>query len=197
MIGCVLMAAGRSARFGAENKLLAQFRGQPLYCRAMDAVPPDCETVVVTGYGEIAAEAARRGFRVVWNDQPEAGASRTVRLGTEALAACSGILFLVGDQPLLRRESAERVVACFRAHRDTICAAAAAGRRGSPCLFPREFYGALCALTGDQGGSAVIRAHASRLRLVEIPAAELLDVDTCEALASLKEEANENETDRT
>ena len=53
------------------------------------------------------------------------------------------------------------------------------GRKGNPCLFPREFYGELSALTGDRGGGAVIRAHPDRLLLVEAGTErELLDVDT-------------------
>ena len=35
------------------------------------------------------------------NDRPEEGLSRTVRLGTEQLMDCDGILYLVSDQPLL------------------------------------------------------------------------------------------------
>ena len=196
MIGCVLMAAGQSTRFGTENKLLAQYGGVPLVFRAMDAVPPECRTVVVTGYAEIAAEAARRGFAVVRNDRPQDGASRTVRLGTAALADCEAILFLVGDQPLLRRDAVARVLDCYRAHPACICAGASGGKRGNPCIFPREFFAELCAVTGDRGGSAVIRQHEDRLLLVELPPEALRDVDTGAALAALKEEHHETETDR-
>ena len=59
MIGCVVMAAGASTRFGLENKLLACYQGVPLAVRAMEAVPPGCKTVVVTGYDALAEEAER------------------------------------------------------------------------------------------------------------------------------------------
>ena len=187
MIGCVVMAAGSSSRFGSENKLLANFGGRPLVHRAMDAVPPVCKTVVVTGYAEIAAEAARRGFAVVRNDRPEDGASRTVRLGTEALSDCEAILFIVGDQPGLTRAGAELVLAAHRAQPDAICAAAHNGKRGNPCLFPREFFEELTALAGDRGGSAVIRRHEDRLVLTELPAEALADIDTVEELRQMEE----------
>ena len=35
-VGCVIMASGLSRRFGT-NKLLADFCGQPMLCRAFDA----------------------------------------------------------------------------------------------------------------------------------------------------------------
>lgn len=196
MIGCVLMAAGAGTRFAGANKLLAHFGGRPLICRAMDAIPQECETVVVTGCSEIAAEAGKRGFAVAENTRPGDGVSRTIRLGVERLAHCEGILFLVGDQPLLTRRSVELILVRFRGDPTRICAAAGGGRRGNPCIFPREFFEELCTLTGDTGGSAVIRRHPERLTLVEIPAHELFDTDTGEALALLKEEYHENETDR-
>ena len=43
----------------------------------------------------------------------------------------------------------------------------------------------LRALKGDRGGTVVIRAHPSRLLLVETPEAELADVDTPAALSAL------------
>jgi len=188
LVGCVVMAAGSSTRFGKENKLLAACGGKPLAFRAMDAVPQGCKTVVVTGYAEIAAEADLRGFEVVINDRPEDGASRTVRLGTQALRGCEAILYIVGDQPRLTRAGAARILAAHAAQPDAICAASHGGKRGNPCLFPQEFFAELCALEGDTGGSAVIRRHEDRLLLVELPEEEPADVDTAAALRKLEEE---------
>ena len=56
------------------------------------------------------------------------------------------------------------------------------GVRGNPCLFPARFYPELFALTGDTGGSAVIRQHEDDLILLETDAWELTDVDTPAAL---------------
>ena len=45
-IGCVIMASGLAKRFGS-NKLLAEFDGKPLLCRAF-AVTEGLHRVVVT-----------------------------------------------------------------------------------------------------------------------------------------------------
>ena len=51
-------------------------------------------------------------------------------------------------------------------------------------VFPRALYPELLALTGDTGGSAVLRRHPERLRLVEAASpGELEDVDRPEDLA--------------
>ena len=185
--GCVVMAAGASQRFGG-NKLEACLDGKSLLQRALDAASADClDDVVVVSRGESAEEARRRGFHVVVNDRPEDGLSRTVRLGTEALEDCDGILYLVADQPLLSLETVERVVARWRKTPGCIVGASHDGKRGNPCIFPRAMFGELKSLKGDCGGTAVIRAHADLLILVETAAAELADVDTPENLTALRD----------
>ncbi len=182
------MAAGNAERFG-ENKLAAVVNGKTLIEHALDAVPAGMldAVCVVTQYDAVEALALRRGFRCVRNDRPEDGLSRTVRLGTEALQGdCDAILYLVSDQPLLRRESVETLLRFYRAHPGHIVGASHDGKRGNPCVFPGKYFSELCALTGDVGGSAVIRAHTGDLLLCEIGKRELADVDTKEALLRLK-----------
>ena len=188
MLGCVIMAAGNAVRFGA-NKLEAELDGKPLIRRAFEAVPAGVfdRVVVVTQYPAVAALAREFGFEPVRNDRPGDGLSRTVRLGTQALAQCDGIAFLVADQPLLSASAVRAVVRQWREHPSCIVGAACGTRRGNPNVFPREFFPALCALEGDRGGSAVIRRHEDALTLFEISPDELRDVDTPMALAALRD----------
>ena len=187
-VGCVVMAAGSAERFG-ENKLSAVLDGKTLLERALDAVPAELlhAVAVVTQYSAAEALAEKHGFVCIRNDRPELGQSRTIRLGTEALRdTCGAIIYMVADQPLLRRESVAALIGVWYEDPACIVAAAHDGVRGNPCVFPAEFFPELCALTGDTGGSAVIRRHRDRLRLVEIAPQELLDVDTEEALELMK-----------
>ena len=105
-VGCVVMAAGLSSRYGA-NKLLERLEGRSLIERTLEAVPLEAfsAAAVVAWHPEILGLAERRGFLAVENDRPQDGASRTVRLGLEAVGRCDGALFLVADQPRLRRGS--------------------------------------------------------------------------------------------
>ena len=187
-IGCLLMAAGNASRFG-ENKLTARFDGQSLFSRALEAIPAGVfvRVTVVSQYPSLLEEASQAGFDPILNDRPEDGISRTIRLGTRAMADCAGILYMVADQPLLRRESVRAEVEFFRRHPDRIVAMGHGGVRGNPCIFPARFFPELTALEGDQGGSAVIRRHEDALTLFEISPDELRDVDTPMALAALRD----------
>lgn len=183
-IGCVLMAAGNGQRFG-ENKLAALVDGKPLIRHALEAIPQGLHTVVVTQYEEVLSIAQEFGFHTIINTHPEWGISHTICLGTEYLRDCDGILYMVSDQPLLRRASVEQIIKLWQAHPHAIVGAAHDGIRGNPNLFPRELYPSLLALRGDQGGNRVIRANEDRLLLVEIHKNELSDVDTKDALEEI------------
>lgn len=188
-IGCVILAAGKGERFGGD-KLHAEFSGESLILRAMQAVPEGCPAAVVTGDNAIAALAGEHEMSVVWNRCPELGISRSVCLGTMAMAQYDAICFLVADQPLLKRESVSRLLDEWREHSDFIIRAAHDGKPGNPCVFPRELFPALCSLQGDRGGSAVAKAFPDRVRLVGLPAQELMDCDTPEALRLIQKEGS-------
>jgi CTP:molybdopterin cytidylyltransferase MocA len=185
--GCVILAAGLGRRFGG-GKLFAEFDGIPLYKRAFSAVPQALfrDTVVVSAEREILVEAETMGFRPVRNPRPEDGISLSIRLGLEALGDCEGALFMVGDQPLLRRETVSALMAAARENPGCILAPVRQdGSPGNPCYFPARFFPELMALTGDTGGRRVIRTHPEALRTLAVDERELTDTDSPEALSAL------------
>ena len=187
-LGCVLMAAGASVRFGEENKLLVPFRGEPLYRRAFSAIPRDLFHAVaaVSHYEEILAAAREEGFLPVYNPAPEDGVSLTVSLGLRALSDADAAMFLVADQPLLSKKTVEELIAFFLEAPAYIAAPAFGGKRGNPVIFPKAYFSELLALRGDRGGSAVIKAHPDALRLYPLrDERERFDVDTAEAFSDL------------
>lgn len=186
---CIIMAAGAGRRFGA-NKLTALFHGEPLYARALDAIPARrfSGVIVVSGTKEILAAAREKGFLAVLNDRPEDGVSRTIRLALEEAArfAPDAAMFMVADQPLLTETSVCALMDEFEADGAHIVAMGDGERRGNPAIFPGKYFAALSALTGDRGGSDVIRENASALILHQIAdGRELFDVDSAAELERL------------
>ena len=106
-----------------------------------------------------------------------------IRLGLADLRNMDGVLFSVCDQPNLTTKSIENLINSFLESPDFIHALSWQGRRGNPVLFPKALFPELMALTGDAGGSAVIRRQAELLRLTEAGSPrELSDVDYPEEL---------------
>ena len=185
-IGCLVMAAGNANRFG-KNKLAEELDGVTLIERALRAVPAEefASVCVVSQYAQIERLAERFHFLPIHNPHPARGLSHTIRLGTEAMASCDGILYMVADQPLLRQSSVRRIVETWRRAPEKIVGAACAGRCGNPNLFPKRYFPELLALTGEQGGSFVRKRHADAYLPVELAAEELIDCDTEQALNAL------------
>jgi molybdenum cofactor cytidylyltransferase len=186
-LGCALLAAGSARRFGA-NKLTALYQGKPLIGRALEAVPTEefSALVAVTQYREVSALTEGYGFTSVENHRPDLGLSHSIHLALGALTDCDAILFLVSDQPLLRRDSVRDLIRLWRTDPERPAALAHHGVRGNPCIFPQKLFPELLALEGDRGGSAVLKRYSQELLLLEVPAQELLDVDTPRALEELE-----------
>ena len=138
-LGCLVMAAGSGRRFGG-NKLAAELDGKTLIRRALEAVPGArfSAVTVVSQYEDIEELAGQFGFAAIHNDRPDLGLSHTIRIGTEAMRTCDGILYMVADQPKLCQETVARIVEVFCQHPDRIVGAGHEGRRGNPRLLPHE-----------------------------------------------------------
>lgn len=178
-LGAVLMASGFGRRFG-ENKLLYPVNGIPMVERAFAALPPALfdRAAVVSACPEILALGAVAGYLPVCNPHAAEGRAASVRLGLAQMGDMDGVLFAVCDQPWLRRESVEHLLAGFTARPGAICALGFGDRRGNPAVFPRGLFPELLSLSGEEGGGKVIKAHRSLLCLIQAAdPRELLDVD--------------------
>ncbi len=184
-IGCVVKASGASTRFGS-NKLLAPFLGKPLLAHLLEALPGGlARTLVVTRDPAIAALAEALGRKALVHALPGEGDS--IRLGMERMLDMDGCLFCVGDQPLLTTSTLENILQAFAAHPQAIVRVGWQGQPGNPVLFPRALFPGLCALTGQETGNTVLRAHGELVRLVEAGCRqELMDIDTPEELRELE-----------
>ena len=197
-VGCVIMASGLARRFGS-NKLLADFGGRPLLCRALEvtATPALAARVVVTRSAEVKALCDAQAVPCLLHSLP--GRNDTVRLGLEALLSelpgLAGCIFLRGDQPLLRKESLEAMARDFSALDEKERAILRLGfraedgteRLGSPVLFGSSYFGALCSLPEGKGGGVVIRQHPESVQAVYAARQEELeDADTAEELERLR-----------
>jgi len=186
-LGVVLLAAGKSERFGS-NKLLCAFAGHPMVCHAMDSAKAlkAARFSAVVSCKEVAALALEHGFDVIENDAPELGQARSIVLGTEAMADMDAVLFMAGDMPLLTGESLALLVRRFEESGVGIACLADETHRGNPTVFSRVYYPELLSLSGDRGAKGILRGHADDLLIVPcLHDRELADADTPEALADI------------
>ncbi len=184
-IALVLTAAGSSKRFGSD-KLAYPIDGKPMLLHALELYDRLRErfvsrTVVLkSGAEERRLVAERMEYRVAENPDPERGIASSVAIGTEDALKSDpdGILYAVGDQPYVSEKTVNALLDAFSKDPTRIAAPTANGRRGNPVLFPKDLFPELLKLSGDVGGSQVIARYRDRLATIEVPAAELDDIDT-------------------
>lgn len=186
-IGCVILASGLGVRFGS-NKLLADFHGQPLICRILDATEGLFDKrVVVTRHEAVAALCEERNIPVIVHDLPYR--SDTVRLGLEAMEDMDGCLFCPADQPLLKRETIGNLLEYWKENRSCICRPVCGESPGSPVLFPRWAFPELKDLPQGKGGGWVMDRYPDRvMRMPVSDPCELMDADTPETLELLRQQ---------
>lgn len=183
--GCVIMASGLGKRFGS-NKLMADFLGQPMLHRALDATEGLFDRrVVVTRHESVAALCRERNVEVLLHALPHR--SDTVRLGLEALGEVDCCMFLPGDQPLLDRETVAMLLERWRETPDSMIRPVYEDTEGSPVIFPRWTFDELKDLPEGRGGGVVIRNHPHAVCRVSVTNPfELADADTPEILEILR-----------
>ena len=185
-MGCVIMASGLGRRFGG-NKLMADFHGEPLICRILDATEGIfARRVVVTRHDDVARLCDARGIPCILHDLPHR--SDTVRLGLEALPGIDRCLFATADQPLLRKETIASLALASKNDPDSIWRTCCDGTPGSPVVFPRWTFPQLLDLPEGKGGGVVIKKYPEHLHMVNVrDMYELKDVDSPEDLSELLE----------
>ena len=183
--GCVIMASGLGKRFGG-NKLMADFHGKPMIRQALDATEGlFTRRVVVTRHESVAELCREQNVEVVLHDLPNR--NDTVRLGLEALGDLDCCMFLPGDQPLLRRETAAKLLQNWQQHPDSIIRPIHEDTEGSPVVFPSWAFPELKNLPEGKGGNVVIKNHPHEVIRVSVSDPfELADVDTREMLTLLE-----------
>jgi molybdenum cofactor cytidylyltransferase len=187
-VAAVILAAGRSRRFGGA-KLLAEWRGRPLLWYVLDAVAAGRASglladarVVVAAEDEALSELARSArVPCVVNADPDQGLSTSLRCGLASLPADVGAaLVLLGDQPMIRLDVVAQLLAAWRAGAGPILRpryAGAPATPGHPVLLGRTVWSLVDRLEGDAGFGVLFASGVAGVTIVDVPGVNP-DVDT-------------------
>ena len=188
MIAGLLLAAGRSRRFGGD-KLLAPLRGRPVIEWSASALASSVDALyVVLPAGDEARRTALAPFapHVVEHARRDEGLGSSIGAGVAALpAGVEAVVVALADQPLVSRAVIGRLLERWREGGAAAVAPRYRDGQGHPVLFGRSTFGALRALSGDRGARVVLDSLAEALALVEVDEARPIDVDTPAALRAL------------
>jgi molybdenum cofactor cytidylyltransferase len=194
-IAAVVLAAGRSTRMGAINKLIAEIGGKPLVRIATEQALASraSPVIVVTGHERERVEAALAGLpvRFVHNPDYADGLGTSLKAGIAAVPEdADGAIVCLGDMPQVDSTLIDRLLGAFDPERGALVVVPSIeGRRGNPVVWSRRFFPDLMTVTGDTGARHLIASYAEAV--VEVPVAgeaALTDVDTPESFSAVKAE---------
>jgi CTP:molybdopterin cytidylyltransferase MocA/SAM-dependent methyltransferase len=184
-IAALVLAAGRSTRFGSD-KLVAEFRGRPMVEHVLGAALAAGLSPVVVVVGpdrEIRWPAAR----VVVNPDPSRGLSSSLKVGLNAVAGdepVGGVVVLLGDQPMVSPAVIAMLLGAAR-DRPIVVPRYADGEPGNPVILERSAWPLAAQLRGDRGMVQLFATHPDLVRYVDVPGANP-DVDTAAQLVALE-----------
>lgn len=174
-VGLLVLAAGRSERFGADDKLLADCGGRPLLAVTLANLGrvPVARRLAVVSSDAVAVLCRRAGFGVQWVPRG-VGQGDSLAAGVRALQGqVARLVVALGDMPRLPPEAVTRLLDLPA---DQPACAAMGAIPMPPVVFPADWLPRLAGLSGDRGAGALLRDLPAETRL-PMPAAWLADVD--------------------
>lgn len=211
-VTAVVLAAGLSCRMG-ENKLLLPVLGRPMLMHSISLVSQldVSQRILVTNpetareigenawisddemkceytrkNGNIENEHTQNKWEIILNTEAEKGQSESVKLAVKAAKPENSLLFFMGDQPFLDRQTVENILA-FNDGMHMVNPVDEQGQVASPSLIPPRFREELLALTGDTGGRFLRQKYPQYVKTVAVSQGALLfDIDTKEAYEKIK-----------
>ncbi len=179
-MACLVLASGLSRRFGHNDKLLAEFKGQALlaYClNAAKAAPFDDYFVVTPDPDPRAILARNHGFNVINNPNPEFGQGASLALGAGKLIekGFDATCILLGDMPFITSQFLKKLIAASEGQE--VMFSRHAGRFMPPAIFKSDALHKLTTLTGDQGARA-LDFSGCQLEHLNLPPELAIDIDS-------------------
>jgi molybdenum cofactor cytidylyltransferase len=194
-IAAAVLAAGRSTRMGAVNKMLAEIGGKPLVRIAAEQALASRATpvIVVTGHERERVEQALAGLplRFVHNPDYAEGLGTSLARGIAAVPEdCDGAIVCLGDMPQVDSGLIDKLLTAFDPERGALIVVPSIdGRRGNPVVWSRRFFGDLMGISGDIGARHLIGQYSEAVAEVPLAGdAALTDVDTPESFSAVKAE---------
>lgn len=191
----LITAAGASTRMRGTDKLLQMVDGEPLLrrqaARALAASPLVGVTLSPTHEERMLAIAGLEVESCVLADAAEGMAASLRQAARSALTyrgnqTATAIMVVPADMPDLTTDDMRRMINAHAAAPAAILRGTAAdGTAGHPVLFPRDLWGELLRLRGDQGARPVLMRFSDRVVTVALPGGNATtDLDTPEDWAN-------------
>ena len=189
----IVLAAGKSARFGS-NKQLCLLHGQPLLGHAIEhanAIPIDELIITVSRDVDIILPLFPPSAKsCVISSGANQGIGNSISKAMECIDKnTTHTFFMLADQPLVSADKLRKLIDAAMLAPDMIIASRYNKIIGTPAIFPNAYFSELKRLSNDMGAQKIITTHLSNVIAIEMPEAAF-DIDTVEDYLKVKTAMN-------
>jgi molybdenum cofactor cytidylyltransferase len=176
MIAAVVLAAGRSRRYGSPKQLAIRDGETWVRRTARLALEADCAPVRVV-VGAHARRVSREvedldGVETIYHSGWESGMGGSIATGIQTFynePSVRAVVVLTCDQIHLDRAVLRRLIDAFDGVALRTVACAYSGTVGIPALFERGWFERLGELSGDRGAKSLLLEHPNLLVEIDWP----------------------------
>ena len=175
----MLLAGGRSRRFGADKRLSEFLPGRTLLELTLKNISlSQLELMVCLRADDQVLEEklTSAGINCQRCSNSDQGMGATIAEGVAGVPAWSGVLIALADMPWIRPATFDSVAQ--QTNPGSICIPTFKNQRGHPVGFGRVFFEDLAELDGDVGARSIINKYAQKVQ--ELPTDDhgiLRDID--------------------
>jgi molybdenum cofactor cytidylyltransferase len=188
-IGVLLLAAGKSRRYGTDKRLARMEDGRRLLDASLSSVVNSGLPVLVCigrADTELAAELSSRHIRYVTSPNSDSGMGSTLADGLSgAPASWTAVIIGLGDMPMIQPATYRLVAQTLSPGK--IVTPVYLGQRGHPVGFDQGYFHILKNLCGDEGARKLIDANPASVVALDVDdPGVVVDVDTPAQLAFIQ-----------
>ena len=182
-ISAIVLAAGEAKRMGKLKQLLP-FGDSTIIEEVVSSILQSKanEAIVVLGHQaeRIAPRITSKPLKMALNPDYATGMSSSIKCGLDHThKASDAFMIFLGDQPLIGRETINKIIDEFVTGRYGIIVPVYKGRWGHPVIFAAKYRPELSRLAGDTGAQSIIEAHPQDRLEVEVDSQSILiDINT-------------------
>ena len=177
----ILLAAGRSSRFGS-HKLTHKLPGTqtPIAVQAAShllAAVPNSVAVVRDGDQQLIELLSETGIDIATNNHADLGISRSLCCGISTRSEAFAWVVALADMPFVPPRIIEQVSRALKKGA-LLAAPEYNGQRGHPVGFSHKLMKELLQLQGDVGAKTIVDKHRNDLQLIQVTDKAILrDID--------------------
>ena len=178
----LLLAAGKSTRFGSNKLLHLLDNGKTIVQQAAETIIQACpDSIAVINNNttpQLVEILSSSGLTIIKNHQAENGMGSSIACAVKALSKPDACLIALADMPFIKPATIKIMLQRVQ-YTKYIIAPQYKEQRGHPVLFSKHFFSELTRLNSELGAREVIKNNREYLILVDVDDTGIIrDVDS-------------------